>query len=153
MRVLFLIVIFLIANWTIPIIFHLIIQSLCVIYTINMFKSTIPVYNNAVNIIAITSNLIYKCTANARLRDAWVYANYVSGKNKDTHLFFRELQKQYGKMSRIRLGSKNCLILFDPELISEVMAHEGPYPERYPVPLMETYAKRTKRAMFNLQYT
>uniref|UniRef100_K1PMZ6 Cholesterol side-chain cleavage enzyme, mitochondrial n=1 Tax=Magallana gigas TaxID=29159 RepID=K1PMZ6_MAGGI len=54
-------------------------------------------------------------------------------------------------MSRIRLGSKNCLILFDPELISEVMAHEGPYPERYPVPLMETYAKRTKRAMFNLQ--
>nr|XP_034332578.1 cytochrome P450 10 isoform X2 [Crassostrea gigas] len=72
-------------------------------------------------------------------------------KNKDTHLFFRELHKQYGKMSRIRLGSKNCLILFDPELISKVMAHEGPYPERYPVPLMETYAKRTKRAMFNIQ--
>lgn len=53
MRVLFLIVIFFIANWIIPIILHLNIQSFCVIYTINMFKSTIPVYNNAVNIIAI----------------------------------------------------------------------------------------------------
>lgn len=74
-------------------------------------------------------------------------------KNKDAHLFFHELHKQYGKMSRIRLGSKNCLILYDPELISKVMAHEGTYPERYPVPLMETYAKRTKRAMFNIQYT
>ena len=55
-------------------------------------------------------------------------------------------------MARFRLGMKHCLILFDPELFGEVMAHEDYYPERFPVPIIETYAKRRNRAMFNIQY-
>ena len=70
----------------------------------------------------------------------------------ESHLYFRHLHKRYGKMARFRLGMKHCLILFDPELFGEVMAHEDYYPERFPVPIIETYAKRRNRAMFNIQY-
>lgn len=72
-------------------------------------------------------------------------------KKKDTHLFFRELNKRYGKLVRIRLGSKNCLLLFDPTLIGEAMAQEGIYPERYPIPVMEAYVKNTTRSFFSQQ--
>lgn len=58
-----------------------------------MFKLIILVYNNVVNIIVIISNFIYKCIVNVRLRDVWVYVNYVLGKNKDIYLFFCELYK------------------------------------------------------------
>nr|XP_022295105.1 cytochrome P450 10-like isoform X1 [Crassostrea virginica]XP_022295106.1 cytochrome P450 10-like isoform X1 [Crassostrea virginica] len=69
----------------------------------------------------------------------------------ESHLYFRHLHKRYGKMARFRLGMKHCLILFDPELFGGVMAHEDYYPERFPVPIIETYAKRRNRAMFNIQ--
>lgn len=58
-----------------------------------MFKLIILVYNNVVNIIVIISNFIYKCIVNVRLRDVWVYVNYVLGENKDIYLFFCELYK------------------------------------------------------------
>ncbi|XP_056015991.1 1,25-dihydroxyvitamin D(3) 24-hydroxylase, mitochondrial-like isoform X2 [Ostrea edulis] len=72
-------------------------------------------------------------------------------KNRDIHLYFQELHKRHGKMARIRLGSKNCLVLFDPELISAAMAQEGVYPERYAVPIMDAYVKNTKRCMLSHQ--
>jgi hypothetical protein len=54
-------------------------------------------------------------------------------------------------MARIRLGSMNCLVLFDPELISAAIAQEGVYPERYAVPIMDAYVKNTKRCMLSHQ--
>ncbi|XP_061176499.1 1,25-dihydroxyvitamin D(3) 24-hydroxylase, mitochondrial-like isoform X2 [Saccostrea echinata] len=72
-------------------------------------------------------------------------------KKKDTHLFFQELHMRYGKLARMRLGSKNCLLLFDPTLIGEAMSQEGIYPERYPIQMMEAYVKNTRRPLFSQQ--
>lgn len=73
-------------------------------------------------------------------------------KNGDSHLYFRELNKQYGKIVRVRLGPNQTVMLFDPELISQTVAKEGTYPVRRSVPIMETYVKRTKRNMLSVQY-
>lgn len=67
-------------------------------------------------------------------------------------MYFRELNKQYGKIVRVRLGPNQTVMLFDPELISQTIANEGAYPVRRSVPIMETYVKRTKRNMLSVQY-
>lgn len=73
-------------------------------------------------------------------------------KSGGSHLYFRELHKQYGKIVRVRLGPNQTVMLFDPELISQTIANEGAYPVRRSVPIMETYVKRTKRNMLSVQY-
>lgn len=83
------------------------------------------------------------------LGNAFQFTPYL--KNKATHLYFRELNKQYGRMVRVRLGPNPCVVLFDPDLISQAIANEGIYPVRRAVPIMETYAKRTKRNMLSVQ--
>lgn len=75
-----------------------------------------------------------------------------SVKSGGSHLYFRELHKQYGKIVRVRLGPNQTVMLFDPELISQTIANEGAYPVRRSVPIMETYVKRTKRNMLSVQY-
>lgn len=83
------------------------------------------------------------------LGNAFHFAPYL--KNGDSHLYFRELNKQYGKIVRVRLGPNQTVMLFDPELISQTVAKEGTYPVRRSVPIMETYVKRTKRNMLSVQ--
>lgn len=83
------------------------------------------------------------------LGNAFHFAPYL--KSGGSHLYFRELHKQYGKIVRVRLGPNQTVMLFDPELISQTIANEGAYPVRRSVPIMETYVKRTKRNMLSVQ--
>ena len=100
------------------------------------------------SIFASLSNSSWKLILKIAIKVIFVY--FVV-KNRDSHLYFLELYKKYGTMVRIRLGPQKCLILFDPELISQTIAHEGIYPERFPVPIMDSYVKRTHRCMLSQQ--
>ncbi|XP_071113636.1 probable cytochrome P450 49a1 isoform X2 [Haliotis cracherodii] len=59
------------------------------------------------------------------------------------NLLFQELHQKYGKIVKFRKGSSWAVFLFDPSLIEVAMRHEGRYPKRPSMPLLDTYCKRS----------
>ncbi|KAK6986032.1 1 25-dihydroxyvitamin D(3) 24-hydroxylase mitochondrial [Biomphalaria glabrata] len=75
----------------------------------------------------------------------FLYHPFTKHRPEKSHLLFLELYQKYGPIVKFRRGWKWSILLFDPDLIEESMAHEGPCPYRPSPPLYDAYSARTGR--------
>ncbi|XP_067674943.1 probable cytochrome P450 49a1 [Haliotis asinina] len=77
---------------------------------------------------------------------AFMFKPFGNFRPEKLNLLFQDLHRKYGKIVKMRKGSSWAVFLFDPTLIEAAMRHEGRYPKRPSMPLLDVYSKRSGNA-------
>lgn len=54
---------------------------------------------------------------------------------------FADLQKQFGDIIKMKMGSLNSVLIFNPEDVRIMFQHEGQYPKRPALEALKKYRK------------
>lgn len=60
---------------------------------------------------------------------------------------FADLQKQYGDIIKLKMGSQDMLLVFNPDDIRTMFQHEGKYPKRPTFEALKEYRKKKYQAV------